>query len=249
MKIAIVTGASRGLGYEAAKNFIEKGYDCITLSRSHPHLEDAAKEFNVNYHHLSVDLSQLDALNKLLDTLINHLQEQAIDELIVLNNAGAVNPIGPVGTLDNDEIIKQVNINVTSLMLINNTIKKRISANRKIFINITSGAAEKGIFGWNVYSSTKAAVNKYTETAALEADIQQLNDIHIAFSPGIMDTEMQADIRAVDESQFKDIETFRNYKKEGQLRSPKEVADLLLGVITDKKNLINGKLYRVYDLV
>ncbi|GEL77468.1 (S)-benzoin forming benzil reductase [Tenuibacillus multivorans] len=251
MKFAIVTGASRGLGEEVAKNLLKQDYNLMTISRKRKtnEMKNLANENRKSYYHYSCDLSDLEKLNDTLHEIIRKLHDESMDELLIVNNAGMVSPIGPVGTLENHDIVKHVSVNLTALMLIVNTMKKHITANRLFVTNISSGAGERGIYGWNAYCSTKSAVNMFTETAAIEAEELNSNDLYIAFSPGIMDTDMQKEIRSTDEESFKNVEQFKQYKEEGQLRSPKEVADILMKLITQPEQIDNGKVYRVYDLV
>lgn len=243
MKYAIVTGASRGLGLEVTKKLIERDYRVITVARNQPNVMTS------NDIHISGDLSNLDEVKRILNQIQAELVGKSIEELVVINNAGTINPIGPVGTLNDDDIIKHMNVNIISLMLIVNTIVKEIKCEQSLFVNITSGAAERSVYGWNTYCTSKAAVNMFTQTTALEAEERKRNELHIAFSPGIMDTDMQGEIRSTNEEDFIEVEKFRKYKEEGQLRSPEEVARILFKLIDDRSKLKNGEVYRVYDLV
>src|SRR5690625_5748465 len=97
----------------------------------------------------------------------------------------------------------------------------RISAAKELSfygVNITSGAANRPIYGWSAYCSTKALINRYTETVALEQHTLKTENKVFAFSPGVMDTNMQAEIRSTDSASFKDVEQFIQYKKDDQLR-------------------------------
>ncbi|WP_188206273.1 (S)-benzoin forming benzil reductase [Alkalibacillus aidingensis] len=251
MKFAIVTGASRGLGEEVAKNLLTNDYHVITISRKRKtnDFKNFANENRQSYFHFSCDLSDLESLNDTAHEVVKTLNKNTVEELLIVNNAGMVTPMGPVGTLENHEIAKHVSLNLTAPMLLVNTLKAHVEADRFTVVNVTSGAAEKTIYGWNVYSSTKSAINMYTQTAALESDERGTNDLHIAFSPGVMDTDMQGEIRESDQDSFKDVESFRALKKEGKLRSAKEVADALQKVINNRDQIENGKIYRVNELI
>lgn len=251
MKFAIVTGASRGLGEEVAKNLLDNGYNLFTISRKRKtnELKNLANENRQSYYHHSCDLSDLEKLNDVLHEIVTKLHKDSLEELLIVNNAGMVNPIGPVGSIENHDIAKHVSVNLTALMFIVNTMKKHINTERLFVVNISSGAGERPMYGWNAYCSTKSAVNIFTQTAALEADELNSNDLHIAFSPGIMDTDMQEEIRSSDQEQFKLVDQFKQYKEEGKLRSPKEVADILMELINKPSEIENGKVYRVYDLI
>ncbi|NIK11255.1 (S)-benzoin forming benzil reductase [Alkalibacillus almallahensis] len=251
MKYAIVTGASKGLGKEVAKNLMQSGYHVISVARQQQvdELEMLTQNNEPNYRHISGDLSNVDQIENIATSLAEQLNQQTVEELLIVNNAGMVTPMGPVGQLENETIAKHVTLNLTAPMMLINTLKAQVNPNRLAVINITSGAAEKAIYGWNAYSSTKAAINQYTETAAVEASELGTNDLHIAFSPGVMDTDMQGEIRSATTDEFKDVDNFKQLKDNNQLRSPKEVADLLQNLINDQEQLENGRVYRVHDLI
>nr|WP_279401611.1 SDR family NAD(P)-dependent oxidoreductase [Piscibacillus salipiscarius] len=212
-------------------------------------LKNLANENRQSYYHHSCDLSDLEKLNDVLHEIVTKLHKDELEELLIVNNAGMVNPIGPVGAIENHDIAKHISVNLTALMIIVNTMKKHINTERLFVVNVSSGAGERPMYGWNAYCSTKSAVNMYTQTSALEAEEAGSKDLHIAFSPGIMDTSMQEEIRNSDEDQFKLVDQFKQYKEEGKLRSPKEVADILTELIGKPSEIENGKIYSVYDLV
>ena len=251
MKFAIVTGASRGLGEEVAKLALSTGYNLLTVARK-PELntvEEEAKRNQKEHFHFATDLSDPDKTASIGEKMAAELTGKDIDELLLVNNAGMVTPISPIGHMDSQQISAHVSLNITAPMILLNEIKKTVTDIPLTVVNISSGAAERGTYGWSAYGSTKAAVNLYTQTAALEAKELNLDEVHVAFSPGIMDTEMQSEIRKTTKQAFKDVEKFQNFKSEGQLRSPKEVADLLFKLLKDRSSIRSGHIYRVYDLV
>lgn len=116
-----------------------------------------------------------------------------------------------------------------------------------MIVNVTSGAADHPIRGWNVYGATKAAMNMHTRVAGLEQEHAADSHKIIAFSPGIMDTEMQGTIRSADEKAFSEIDQFVSFKTNGELRQPAQVAETLVNLILNK-HLINGRIYSVGEL-
>ena len=67
----------------------------------------------------------------------------------------------------------------------------------------------------------------------------------MGYSPGVMDTNMQKNIRTAKKSQFPQIEDFKRYKNEKQLRPPEYVADDLLRIMSDWADIETGHTYRV----
>ncbi len=146
-----------------------------------------------------------------------------------------------------DEIMKSLTLNLAAPMILSNAFVKvfeGITAKKRI-ITVSSGAGKRPFYGWNAYCIGKAGVDMMTRSIGLEQGHEGVQAI--SFGPGIMDTDMQAQIRSQDESSFKDVEMFRGFKDDGALRQPENVAKLLLkvlhtdelepGLITDVKEL------------
>jgi benzil reductase ((S)-benzoin forming) len=91
-------------------------------------------------------------------------------------------------------------------------------------INISSGAANSAIDGWSGYSSSKAALNQLSLVAEEESKLKGLGIKYYALSPGIIDTNMQKDIRSSSPENFSNRDKFLSYKKNGDLSSPEETA-------------------------
>lgn len=87
-----------------------------------------------------------------------------------------------------------------------------------------------------------------TETVSLELSNKHSRHQVIAFSPGVMDTDMQGEIRSSSKEAFADVESFQRYKEEGMLRSTDTVASALLNLVTES-DIESGKLYHVNDLL
>lgn len=250
MKVAIVTGVSRGLGEAIATLFLQQSIHVIGISRSHYSLEKVAKKSGVTYTHYSKDLSRFTDLEDLKKLLKERLEEETISRLFLVNNAALLEPIDQAMDYNSKEFATHVKVNTIAPIVLMNFLLKE-SHERKINfigVTITSGAAERPVYGWSAYCSTKASINMYTKTVALEQEEIKSNNKVIAFSPGVMDTQMQAEIRASSKESFKDVETFRAYKEDNKLRDPKEVGNILVDLLL-KGTVENGKIYYARDYV
>ncbi|MBN9656095.1 (S)-benzoin forming benzil reductase [Halobacillus sp. GSS1] len=250
MQYAVVTGASRGLGEAIARQFILKSVNVVAVSRSgNEELKALADEKGVSFHHVSCDLSDLDDLNEGLNQMIDLVLHKDTHYVYLVNNAGVIEPIQTVGQLEAEAVQKHMQVNVTApILTVNRFIKEANERDISLgIINITSGAAEKTIHGWSTYSSSKAAINRFTQTLALE---QEGKDHTIfAYSPGVIDTDMQGEIRSSSEDAFADVGKFRKLKEEGELRSPEEVAGVLMNLLEKPDKIENGQVYKLYDLI
>ncbi|WP_226678846.1 (S)-benzoin forming benzil reductase [Mesobacillus jeotgali] len=250
MNYAIVTGASKGLGASAALRFISEGIPVITVSRNeNTTLKQAAESAGISYTHYSCDLSSAQQVQSVFAQICDEVFVDA-ENVYVINNAGVIEPIDVAGELDAALVQSNIQVNLTAPILISNLLlqKAKNTDSSVVIANVTSGAGERPIQGWSIYCSTKAAVNMFTMTAGLELENSGSSSKVIAFSPGLMDTDMQVTIRSSSEEAFADVDTFRNYKESGNLRSPDTVAGALVKLVL-AENLENGKVYKVNDLL
>ena len=250
MQYAVITGVSRGLGESVAKLFLEQGIHVIGVSRGESDiLTEIAGQNNVSFRQYSCDLSDLNSIKETFSEIANNIVEQEPAAMYLVNNAAVLEPINQAMNIDSEELAYHVQVNTIAPMTITNLLLKSATEHDipLYAAAITSGAAERPVNGWSAYCSTKAALNSYTVTVALEQE--QLNAGHklIAFSPGIMDTAMQEKIRSSSESEFADVETFKMYKENKLLKDTDAVGSVLVDILTDKTNIINGKIYNVKE--
>ncbi len=221
--ITYITGVSSGIGKATAELFLNQGYYVIGLSRT-------CTISHQNYKHIYLDLSQLESVKQFeFDTFIN-------ENVILINNAGIITPIKPIGHLLDKEIIDITIVNLLSLqILINKFIHKYQSFNNNYTIlNISSGAGKYPIDAWATYCASKAGVDLFAETINLEFENRKMTNWNIySFAPGVVDTKMQKDIRNSHPKDFKSLQKFIDLKQNNELVSPKTVADKILDIITN----------------
>lgn len=250
MNIAIVTGVSRGLGHSVARYLLESNIHVIGIARSEvKDLQGIAEDNNVTFISYQADLSELQNTEKLLPDIIEGLTSEQISHLYVINNAAIVQPIKKSIEIEVDDLQKHFQLNVMTPMVIMNkllafSLEKEITC---IGVNVTSGAALTPFYGWSAYCSAKASMAMYTKTVALEQEKMETANKVIAFSPGVMDTNMQEEIRSTSYEQFIDVDRFKNYKQGNLLTTTEAVASVLVDIITDEVNVENGKTYDVND--
>ncbi|WP_430510623.1 SDR family NAD(P)-dependent oxidoreductase [Gottfriedia solisilvae] len=252
MDLAIVTGASKGLGYEISKAFLQSSFEVIGLSRSmNSNMNNFKKTQNNVYSHIQIDLCDIKEIEVKFKGIVQKIITKQPKKVYVINNAGMVDPIERVGYLEAAIIEKAVQLNYLTPMLINNLLLKELIDYEIeiIIVNVTSGAAEHPIHGWSVYNSTKAAINMYTKVAGLEleSNMDSKNKM-IGFNPGVMDTYMQYVIRRSKQDAFAEINKFLDYKKNNELRSPEVVSNALLNLLFQTE-LKNGRIYSIKELL
>lgn len=250
MKYAIVTGVSRGLGASVAKILLEQGINVFGISRSSPNgLVEIAKENNTNYKHFSCDLSDIEAIEYTCQQMSEQIFTDDLSTLFLINNAGVIDPVDQSMNISSQDLAFHVQVNtIAPMVLMNLFLKKAADADIPLVgVTITSGAAERPVYGWSAYCATKASINMYTKTIALEQKERGTDNKVIAFNPGIMDTNMQEKIRSSTQEQFAEIETFQAYKNNNLLKEADTVGGVLVDILTDEAFIENGKIYDIKD--
>lgn len=229
MKYYIITGASKGLGEQVVDQLLNSDCHIIGISRSgHERHRDLP-----NYTEMKADLSSLNDLKGIVEKAKSKMQLDKVTEIYLINNAGGIDPVGAVGSLNPEDIMRSLTLNLGAPMILSNAFVeafKDMKVKRRI-LTVSSGAGKRPIFGWNAYCVGKAGVDMMTRSLGLEQGDEGIQAI--SFGPGIMDTDMQAQIRSQEEADFKDVEMFRGFKENGDLRKPQDVAKLLIQVLHD----------------
>jgi len=222
MNVVIISGGSKGLGRALVEKFDSEHWKTIEFSRS------GTTNFNIK-----VDFRNPQLLLKSLTTLFTQLTTEEIEHIVLINNTGSLNPIKKISQLSYDEIIDNLNINITSSFILIQTFIKyfRFHEIPKTIINISSGAALKGYPGWSLYCTGKAGIENLISTVQEEEKYELNKFIALNFDPYIMDTDMQTTIRNSSLEDFPQKEKFIRYKEDGKLLKTEMVADSLFNVI------------------
>lgn len=230
MNVFYITGTSRGIGKALVEKLLEDENNFVYgLSRNNFIVHD-------QYEHIRIDLSDLAQVKS-----FRFLEHKRTDKIVLVNNAGTIGEIFPLGKLENDDIINTYNLNtIAPTILINKFISTYSSfLGQKHIMNISSGAGRHSIPSWSVYCASKAAVDMVSEVAD-EENANYSNFRIWSAAPGIVDTKMQDEIRNSNESDFPLHQKFINYKKENLLAQPALVAEKLHKILTG--NYKNVKL-------
>lgn len=223
MNYYYITGASRGIGKAFAEHLLENPSNkVIGISRQktieHP-----------NYRHFFLDLSDAEALISF--KFEPHANAQKI---YLINNAGTLGFIKPVGRLEADIIVKNYTLNLIAPSVFTNAFINcyNTSDAEKVIVNISSGAGKSPVDGWAVYCASKAAVDMFSRVVDMEQTIRGEHadtSVHKGFkifsiAPGVVDTGMQDEIRKASKEDFSRLEKFINYKANNELSAPVTVS-------------------------
>jgi NAD(P)-dependent dehydrogenase (short-subunit alcohol dehydrogenase family) len=221
---AILTGHTKGLGAAIAADLLARGIPVLGLARgAAPSL---ASRFPQALAQAELDLADSAALGAWLARADLRAWLAGSATVLLINNAGTVQPVGPVAGQDPAAIARAVALNVAApLMLASAVAAARGPQAECRIVHISSGAARNAYPGWSVYCATKAALDQHARAVVLDHN-RALRICSLA--PGVIDTGMQAEIRATSLEQFPMRQRFDELKRVGELADPADCARRLV---------------------
>jgi benzil reductase ((S)-benzoin forming) len=219
MNLYVVTGTTRGLGAALAEQIAaDPRNELLALARAPAGVLPGGMRFEA-------DLADAASLERAFDALERHIAGKGYEKAVLFNNAGVIDPVGPLDEVDAEALRRNLEINlVAPMVLMRRFLRATGGVPLRRIVNISSGAARRPIFGWSAYCAAKAGLDMATRAVALEAEARGLAIEAVSLAPGVIDTGMQATVRGASAEQFADVERFRRMKAEGALRPAAEVA-------------------------
>lgn len=228
MMKAILTGHSRGLGAAICDELLARNIPVLGISRTR---NDAAAQRHPELEQVALDLADTSALAAWLAS--GELPRSLLGRtrVLLINNAGLVQPVGPLGTQDPATVARAVSVNVAAPLMLAAAVAAQNYLAEVRVLHVSSGAGRNPYPGWSVYCATKAALDHHARAAALDG-VPTLRVCSLA--PGVIDTDMQAEIRSSPLEHFPLRERFKDMKRDGALASPQECAVKLVAFLLDE---------------
>ncbi|KYG26959.1 (S)-benzoin forming benzil reductase [Alkalihalobacillus trypoxylicola] len=251
MNYAIITGGSRGLGAAISKELLLENIHIISISRNeNEELKTLAEANGGSFETIPFDLSLTEEIPSVMKEIFEKISLKRAEKIFLINNAGVVTPIKALHLADPMEISDNIAINLIAPLLITSSFiyhTEKYAIDKRI-INISSGSAQNPVYGWSSYGSSKAGINLFSQTVAIEQKQLKHPTKICAFAPGVLDTDMQAEIRSTDKSDFTELARFQAYKAEGNLLSADTVATVISNLLYSEQ-FPNGKIVSINDYV
>ena len=221
MNLYVVTGHTRGIGRALVEQLGQRpDTEVIGLARA----PDGPLANGTQWH---VDLSDVAGVERAIERLAQHVHSRRYAKAVLFNNAGVIQPIGPLAKAHPRALANALTVNLAAPMMLMGrfvAILQPVAATRRV-VNISSGAGRRPIQGWGHYCAAKAGLDMATRVLAAEAGagVQV-----VSVAPGVIDTGMQEAIRAASPADFTDHARFVELKAKGELRDAADVAADLL---------------------
>lgn len=235
-RVAIVTGAGRGIGRMTALLLAESGADVACVARTESELDEAARAIrSTDRRALSIRADVSDAGD------VAAVAERALNEFgrvdILVNNAAVVSPLGPTVGVDMKEWSRAIEVNLVGVMRLTQLVLPGMLGRESGYIvNVSSGVAVGlgAMLGGNAYTTSKAALEAHTLNLAaeLEGTGVKVNVLR----PGTVDTAMQSWIRSQpgDDIGHELRQKFADLHAEGHLADPEKPARVIVDLMSSE---------------
>ena len=237
-EVIVVTGSSRGIGAAIALELARQGTKVVLAARSEDQVQAVAETIRAEGGEAlacGCDVASYDAVQELRDSALERYE--TITGLV--NNAGVVEPIARLEASDPALWAQAVTINLIGAY---NTTRALLplfyEQDKGVIINVSSGAAFTPLEGWSAYCSSKAGLAMLTQALALEA--AEKNVSVYGFAPGLVNTDMQAQIRASGINRASQID-------KSSLSQPQDIARAVAWLLTPAATDLSGQELDVRD--
>ena len=230
-RLAVVTGASRGIGAAVSRAFVERGISVLGVARSKATLSHAL------YRHVRLDLSEPKDVQAFFEGPFRRLTSHVdADEVILVNNSATIGSIDHLESQPLNGLCRESVLNAIVPAWLMGFISRCFVTRPVRIINISSGAADRPYAGWTSYCSGKAALLMASRVFAEEQALVRaqrggpLRSV-VCLAPGSVDTDIQDSIRDVRLDAFPDLEKFHRLKRNGSLFSAGEIAEVIARLV------------------
>jgi len=225
--LTVITGASRGMGFAIAHQLIDAGHDLLCISRkTNEALDRRARERGGLCEQWPQDLARASVAAARLETWLQERSSQPYASATLINNAGLVPKAAPLSAIAVDDLADAIRVDLEAPLLLTSVFLRATQSwkgERKV-LNISSGLGRRPMASQALYCAAKAGMDHFTRCVALEEARQPNGAKLCSLAPGVIDTDMQVQLRSSDPSQFPDLDYFTGIEEQGVLASPEEAA-------------------------
>jgi benzil reductase ((S)-benzoin forming) len=229
--LTIITGASRGLGAALVAQRLLPGHTVLGISRqTNPGLQAQADQAGARLLQWPVDLIDAAPAAAQLAAWLAEQDGPGLASATLINNAGVVGTMAPLDRVPLADIVRGLRVGLEAAMLMSAAFLSATQGwpgPRKL-MNISSGLGRSAMAGSAVYCAAKAGMDHFSRALALEQAATPRGARVVSIAPGVIDTDMQAELRAADAALFPERARFTQFQADGLLVSPADCARRLL---------------------
>lgn len=233
-RLFILTGASRGLGAALARRLVQEPHTLLCLSRhDDDSLAVAAEQAGCRCEQWQVDLANPPPVGLALEAWLAGFAADRFAAATLINNAGTLTRIGALERCSGDELSAALRVGLEAPLVLAAAFLRATAswpADRRI-LNVSSGLGRRAMAGQATYCAAKAGMDHLSRALALD-QAELVNGARVvSLAPGVIDTDMQVQLRDAEGSGFPEQATFLRLKESGQLASADAAAERVLAYL------------------
>lgn len=233
-QLTILTGASRGMGLAMARQLLTPGNTVLGIARTAQEaLTLHAGRTGATFIQWALDLADGAEASARLERWLNQQDSKTWSSATLINNAGVIPEIAPLSQSDAGELARTLRVGLEAPMQLTSAFLRATEGwfvQRKV-LNISSGLGRRAMASQAAYCAAKAGMDHFTRCLALDEALKAHPAKVCSLAPGVIDTDMQAQLRGASRTAFPDQENFLRMKNEGQLSSPEAAASRVLAYL------------------
>ena len=230
----ILTGGSRGMGLAIAHQLLQAGHDLICISRhANEDLAVAAQKAEASLSQWTQDLSDGQAASERLGRWLQQQDPAQWCSATLINNAGVIPPIGPLSQAQPQDLAQALRVGLEAPMQLCAAFLGATgdwSIPRRV-LNISSGLGRSAMASQAAYCAAKAGMDHFTRCMALDEALKPHGAKVCSLAPGVIETDMQVQLRDAARDAFPDQAKFAQLKEKGLLSSPQQAAHQVLSFL------------------
>jgi NAD(P)-dependent dehydrogenase (short-subunit alcohol dehydrogenase family) len=233
--LTILTGASRGMGLGLAEQLLRADATLLCISRNaSDSLAARAAACGAQFLQWTADLNDAAPLAQRLRAWLAALDTHTLASATLINNAGVISELTPLREGQAENLARALRVGLEAPMLLTSAFlaatQTWTQVPRKV-LNISSGLGRRAMASSSAYCAAKAGMDHFTRCVALEEALLAHGAKVCSLAPGVIDTDMQVQLRSANTAQFPDQNAFAALHEKGQLSSPHDAAQRLLAYL------------------
>ncbi len=232
--LTILTGASRGMGLAMARQLCSADAILLCISRNtSDELQSWADGRGTQLTQWQADLADPAPVALRLRQWLAEQKATQLSGAALINNAGVVGPLGPLENADPQALAQTLRIDLEAPMALCAAFLAATDGwtMRRRILNISSGLGRRAMAGSALYCAAKAGMDHFSRCVALDEARKPHGAQIVALAPGVIDTDMQAQLRGSDPQLFPDREMFVDLQQTESLASPEQAARSVLAYL------------------
>lgn len=246
LPVAIITGGSSGIGAATAERFIKENWDVVLIGRRQEMLETTAKTISgttgkpvKKIHTISLDITSAEAVS-VLNRWIKLREDISARTTCVIHSAGLYEKASILNSTE-QSWYRSFETNIFAVTRLTKVFYPFLKSNKGSVVAISSTLGVRPVRDTGVYSASKAALNSWVQTFAIESAADGIRSN--AICPGIVDTPIHSFHTSIHKAQ--EIESLGGLQPLGRIGTPTDIANMAWMLASPQASWITGTLISV----